>query len=623
MVSLYLAVFCLKVQNYGMSEFNREKYSQERTMMKFLHNFKQHINNLKEWFALLGLFAQLGIVLLIGFVIVMISGLLTGSIKNSYLVFIDPSSLTSLGDNVFVLLFAFILMFLGLALTGFIISVLSSWLENVLRDIKSGRLDYKGNGHTIIINTNETIYKILEELNLLYKDNKNKHEVVLILNDIENIELLQFEIKNMHLENIDVHVRYGNVLSWERYLELSILKVHSIIILSDTNIKDEFIRDNQNLRILNLLCSKPEFVAYLQDRKSKYIPVKSIIEFTYTNYFDKITENVSHSLFVAIAPKDVLSNILNLSVIDIDFFNIWSELLSFEGHELYFVDAKRHGLINSSYKEALLRQKNGLLIGLSRTEDEEFKILLNKQDEVIKEGDWLIMIAKTKYAISFSERPLKSEEKVLLQQPKETFVRNIVQVGEERVLSQNGLLEKGSSYIKLVPNMRELFDAHYFDRWIYTQNISEKPDKIIINLQDEVMYRLAMNLKVIYSQKELEQFVFLVDDVLIADQLFNAGFTNTILSNILFAKYIAQVSNQLALHRVFAELFQKEGSEINFIETAQIPHTLLQDIDKLKAQLIENNMVYLGVVHNDNQVEFEALESMNTKKIIVLSDGKY
>lgn len=68
---------------------------------------KHSVNNIKEWFALIGVFKQLGFVAFIGLVTVLISGFFTGSIKNSYLVFVDPPALALVKDEPFCSLFLF------------------------------------------------------------------------------------------------------------------------------------------------------------------------------------------------------------------------------------------------------------------------------------------------------------------------------------------------------------------------------------------------------------------------------------------------------------------------------------------------------------------------------------
>lgn len=586
-------------------------------MKKFIHK----INYLKEWFALLGVLGQLGVITVIGFLIVLVSGLFVGSIENSYVIFVDPSSLPLMQDNISVLLFSFLLTIIGLVVTGFVISILSSSLENTFRDIRKGRLKYLGENHTLIINYNYKIMRILQELNLLYEDQKDLHDVIILIDNDEDIEKLQEEIESQHFADLHIFVRFGDTLSIERYKELSICSVHSIIILSNDDVEDEFVRDNNNLRVMNLLFSYEEFATYLKSKKLRYLPVKAIVEFTDVSYFDNIVNKATESLFLALAPKQVLSSILNLSMINLDFYLTWSQLLSFEGHEIYFIDPNKHNLLNLNYRDILLRHKQGLLIGVSRVDKSgNFQLLLNKHDETIIEKDWLIFIARDVNEISFLDEKLSYKSKLNIEQPSEIFVRNVAIIGKKRVIDTNQLLDiDKSNILHLDYSNEELFDEYSYKKLLIP---SDKKlisyDFIIINLDDELIYRIALNLRVLFSEELLRKFVFLVDDALIAEHLETAGFKNTILSHLLISKYIAQVSNQLTLHKVFNILFVQEGPEINFLDLDSLPSNL----DELKSELIYNNIVYLGVITKDEEVIFEAKTLQNAKSIIVLSNGE-
>lgn len=590
----------------------------EHKPMKF-KKFINKVNYLKEWFALLGIVGQLSVVMVFGFMVVVMSGLLVGSIENSYLVFVDPPALVSAKTEPLIMFFSFLLMLFGLVITGFIISVLSSSLENTFRDIRKGRLKYFGEEHTLIVNYNHKIIKILQEMNLLYEDNRGLHDVIIFINNDEDIEKLQLQMQKLNFAHLHIFVRHGDVLSWQRYEELSICSVHSIIILSDDSKEDCFIRDNKNLRITNLLFCNEKFTEYVRERKEKYKPAKIVVEFTDIKHFETIVNEFTGSLFLALAPTKVLSNILNLSMINPDFYTTWSELLSFEGYELYFIEAKKRNFKGVKYKDLLLRHQEGLLLGISRVVDGEFQLLLNEQDETIQEDDWLIFISEDITKISFLDKAQDYQAKLSIEQPKETFVRNVAIIGTKREIKTNDLLEEESNVLCIDFDMNELFEKNSFDKLLHGCNDNPiKYDTIVINLDDELMYRVAINLKFIFSKEDMKKFVFLVDDALIAEHLEKVGFKNTILSQLLFSKYITQVSNQLALYKVFDILFIKDGPEINFIDAKDLP----SDLVELKHELVHNNMLYLGVVNTDDSVKFESKNLSDARKIIVFSNGE-
>jgi len=581
----------------------------------------KRLNRAREWFALLGVLEQLGVVVIIGFIIVVLSGLLVGSIEKSYEIFVDPPSLTLVNESAIQIFFAFILTILGIVVTGFVISILSSSLENTLRDIRGGKLTYVGENHTLIINYNKKLRILLEELNKFHQDNNTVHEVVILINNEEHIELFLDNLKKLNLKHLKVFVRFGNTLSMTRYKELSIYKIHSLIILLNDEIEDVFLKDNQNLQIVNALCGDEDFLNYmLYKRNNEDKPVKAIVEFSTSKYIEKSVSILSKNQIQAIAPKDILNDILNLSIINIEYYNVWSELLSYRGHELYFIPASKFGIDNEHFKDVALQFTQGILLGLSIKIDNQYKLLLNKNDVIISKEDYLIFLA-------FSFNSIKRDKTVMIPpkitanipQPKETFVRNILVVGNEKEIHLQEYLDLNKSVIKHIDiDYKEALEKSWFDNHLENDNL----DIIIINFDDEHLYRIAILLKTYYDEKTLEKFVFMIDNPQIASHLKNAGLRNTILSQILVSKYISQVSNQITLHFVYKELFSKIDSEINFIEIEELPKKY-DDVMQLKKDLINSNITYLGILKNDDSIVFESKDLKDAKKIIVLSDGEF
>ena len=592
--------------------------------MRLWNRYKSILNNIKEWFALLSVFKQLGFVTFVGFFVVLLSSLFVGSIENSYLLFIDPPALALMKDEPLRLVYSFFLMLFGIVIAGFVISVLSSWLENIFRDIRGGMLAYHGVDHTLIVNYNPKIEKILEELDKLHEDQKDIHEVVILAGHEKDIEKLQQHLHTANYRSIKIYVRFGDVLSYERYKSLSILNVYAIIVLQDCNIEDPFVQDNNNIRIVNLLFYKKEFEHYLRTKLVAHKPVKAVVELSECVHAGDIVAKSTHSLFLPLAPETILSNILNLSMINIDYYNIWSELLSFEGHEFYFIDPARHNLIGERYRDIVLRREEGLLVGISRSVGGEFSLLLNALDATITQNDWLLFIASDRHRIAFKELPFKQEHRFKIEQPKEIFVKNILVLGAKRAIDANELLDMQHSKLTyLNPEASTLFEKEFFDAWLYEGERESSIDAVILNLEDELLYRIALHLKSFYDDRVLEKFVFLIDDPIVSEHLAHSGIKNRILSDLLVAKYMTQISNQVSLNKVFALLFAKEDAEVNLIETQTLARELLEDVALLEFELVQNKMTYLGVVNDRREVVFEARDLNNAAKIIVLSNGDF
>ena len=151
-------------------------------------------------------------------------------------------------------------------------------------------------------------------------------------------------------------------------------------------------------------------------------------------------------------------------------------------------------------------------------------------------------------------------------------------------------------------------------------------DNIIINLDDEQGFRLTMLL--VSKNRNDKSFMTKIVTILgdpVTEQLLNTNVlkSNTVLSHKLAARYIAQISFQKNLDRLFTELAFAEGAEFNLLEVGKhIPADLLVDLSELKKMLAAHKMVYIGTVDNEKNVFLEASTFSDTKQILVLSFGE-
>ena len=232
-------------------------------------------------------------------------------------------------------------------------------------------------------------------------------------------------------------------------------------------------------------------------------------------------------------------------------------------------------------------------------------------------GDFIILLKDKDKTPVFEETPLlKVKNKIT--QPSEVFVRNVLILGDNKQINLSEFLDLNNSKIKNYnPKENELYNKSFYDESL------KDIDICILNLKDELAYRVAISLISFYKNSEiLDKFVFLISDSFIDELLKNTGYKNTILSDLLVSKYISQISNQMALVYVFKELFSQKGSEINFIDIKEIPKSSLISIEQLKTDLIESEITYIGIIKNDDKVEFLADSLNEAKKIIVISKGE-
>jgi len=581
--------------------------------------FFRKFNNFKEWFVLQPIFIQVSIIILFSLFLIVSSSFFIGSIEDTYTIFVDPASLFIAKQSNATLFFSLLLMIVGVVILSFVVSVLTTFLEEILRDIRLGKLNFLGENHTVIVNYNETIFNILEELNHLYSSKKESHEVVLLLHHYEETQLFLEKITSKDYNALTIRIRIGDLYDINKYKQISILDAHSLIILNDQSFENDFLKDNHNLKIINTLYQDKAFKDKLEQKRQQLNPMKIVVVFSSQkeNDFGKLTKNLTNNHFFAITPKNILNSLLNISMIDVNFYNIWSLLLSFESYQFYFLDPKQLNVIGKTYREIVAAQQNGILFGISRANNGDFDIQINVFDTVIQKSDWLIFAAKSKEEISLKKISYHYEETINIEQPADLFQRNILIVGEKRVVETKEFLDFENSIIHNInPSTKELLEKEFFSNHLNNYDI------IILNLENELIYRIALYLRMYYNEIQLQKFVFLVEDTTIASQIKKMELSNVIISNQLLAKYVVQVANQISLHKLFQNLFVTEDAEINTITLSNLDKSLQKNIEKLKFHLAQNNLTFIGTINKDHSISIESSSLENAKEIVVISTGE-
>ncbi len=581
--------------------------------------FFKKFNNFKEWFVLQPIFIQVSIIILFSLLLIVSSSFFIGSIEDTYTIFVDPASLFIAKQSNATLFFSLVLMIVGVVILSFVVSVLTTFLEEILRDIRLGKLNFLGENHTIIINYNETIFNILEELNHLYNSKKESHEVILLLHHYEETQLFLEKITSKDYNALTIRVRIGDLYDINKYKQISILDAHSLIILNDQSFENDFLKDNHNLKIINTLYQDKAFKNKLEQKRQQLNPMKIVVVFSSQkeNDFGKLTNNLTNNHFFAITPKNILNSLLNISMIDVNFYNIWSLLLSFESYQFYFLDPKQLNVVGKTYREIVAAQQNGILFGISRANNGDFDIQINVFDTVIQKSDWLIFAAKSKENISLKKISYHYKETINIEQPADLFQRNILIVGDKRAVETKEFLDFENSIIHNInPSTKELLEKEFFSNHLNNYDI------IILNLENELIYRIALYLRMYYSEIQLQKFVFLVEDATIASQIKKMELSNVIISNQLLAKYVVQVANQISLHKLFQNLFVTEDAEINTITLSNLDKSLQTNIEKLKFHLAQNNLTFLGTINKNHSISIESSSLENAKEIVVISTGE-
>ncbi|SMD44604.1 hypothetical protein SAMN00777080_3228 [Aquiflexum balticum DSM 16537] len=587
----------------------------------------------KEKFALAPVSVQLVAIFIASASVIILLSPFLGDLSTSYRLFADPSSYAN-AKGPLQLTVGLVQVLIGLVLFSFIISVMSAALTTLIDNIKSGSLPYLKKGHIIIVNFNVKLPLILDQLNIRAKDRGEFEDVILLFSDPELVKFFRTQYQNERWSNLDVFVRQGDVLAFKTFDRLSVFNASGIVILLPDHIENDFESDNFNLKILTTLSNNHTFFQHLSERHINRRPLKCSIELSNNpdcaRIAKELTSTESGSFFAVITPGDVIGSILSRAKVDVVYYKVFFEILSFDGSTVHFVDPKRFSptgkLTGKSFKELLLSFEGGTLLGFSGVTNEgRFQINLCPFGETLKSTDWLLFlttnIKEIKYTpVSMSVEIQKSPH---ILAPNEVASKNICVIGDAWPLgnihdfidvSSLAALEEASFVFK---NPSDYFEPKFLKR-LHEGNF----DNIIINLNDELGFRLTMLL--ISSNQKNQAFLSKIVSILndpVTEQLLSRKVlrSNTVLSHKLSARYIAQIAFQKNLDLLFSELAYAEGAEFQLLEVGRhIPKELLTDANTIRALLTAHRMVYVGTVDMEQNINLEATSFEGIKQILVL-----
>lgn len=588
-----------------------------------------------DGFALAPLWVQLGAIFATSALTVLLFSPLVGSLSLSYRLFADPSSYAD-ADGFSQLFFGFIQVGCGLILFSFIISVLSAALEQLIERIRGGTRPYRKRGHLLIVNRNHKLPLVLDEINQRHELLGKDVDVVLLLGDRAEVAAFKESTELKRWPYLHLYVRQGDLLSFSTYDHVSIYGAFGVVVLAANDDETEFYQDNFNLKILTTLVNEAAFARHLAEHQMQHRPIKCAVELSSQMQSRTIAQSLTASgrkpMFSVATPGDVIGRVLSRSVIDIVYYKIYSEVFSFEGHSVYFVNPQRfaaQGLKPGRKFEDLCRNFTaGVLIGYSHAGQGELEVQLAPMGQPLAEGDWLLVIARSAEAVAFAEAPPTAlPDTSVIVPPSEMQRRNICVIGQARsfqqlesflhVDSRSGLIDSHTVFA----NVADYFDPTFVDR-LRRGNF----DNIIINLEDEVGFRFTLYLLTYFTSDDpfLSKLVTVLKDPVIERLLSrNAKYRNTILSDKLAAKYITQLSFQKNLEKVYDELSAPEGAEFNLLEVGvHIPREMLTSKQAVKDTLLARDIIYVGTVDAHNDIHFDADDFTGVKQLMVVSQGE-
>ncbi|MES2761820.1 MAG: potassium transporter TrkA [Bacteroidota bacterium] len=464
----------------------------------------------------------------------------------------------------------------GIFLISILIGTISSGIDEKLDELKKGRSRVLETNHTLILGWSEKVFSII--LEIIEANSNQKNPSIVILADRDKVEM-EDEIRSK-IENFGktrIIIRSGSPLESSDIAVVSPNEARSIIVLANEEANADTYVIKSVLALTNGKNRKKEaynIVAEIKDPKNM-----------------EAAELVGNDETVFVLSADLISRITAQTCRQSGLSVVYSELLQFDGDELYFqVEPK---LAGKTYKDTLFAYEKSTVIGIL-TKDEKALInppmdtVFNAGDSVIaisEDDDTIILSGKTKFDVQenlfnrIQDKPASIERTLILGwNDRGTRIiqelDNYVAAGSEVVIVADGVemadeiaeLKQNLSKIKIVYQKGDINDkstlvslkTEFYDHIIllsYTDmDIQESDAKTLIcllhlrNLSEKAGKDYSIVSEMLDIRNRELGVVAKADDFIVGDNLISL--------------MLSQLSENKDLKKVYDVLFEAEGSEI-------------------------------------------------------------
>jgi Trk K+ transport system NAD-binding subunit len=532
---------------------------------------------------------------------------------------------------------------IGIFIISVLIGIISAGIDEKLKDLKKGKSKVLESDHTLILGWSEKIFSVIQQIIEANTNYKNRAIVILAEHDKVQMED-QIKSKIIDFKTSKIIVRSGNPLISSDIDVVNPNQARSIIILSPE-------RENADIFAIKTVMS-------ITNGKNRRKDAFNIVAEIKEEENLEAAEVAGNGEAVFVYTSDLISKITAQTCRQSGLSVIYSELIQFEGDEIYFKE--QADLQGKTYKEILAEYETSSIFGFFS----QGKALINPpMDTVYQKGDLLIAISEdddTVVANRQNQVELKSHlfnaikpspkkiEKILILGWNKNANNIITELDEyvsakssvhilcEEEIDLSGLSVKNqtlSSQVGKITSRKILEEIHpeNFDHIILLSNhnidIQESDAQTLICLLQlrNIGTKYNKNLSIVSEILDLRNreigLVTRADDFIIG-------------SNII-SFMLSQLSENKELKHVFDNLFQSDGSEIylkpieDYIKTGEKMnfYTLLEvaaqrnetAIGYRKIEFKESSADNFGIVINPKKSE----EVLFTDKdyLIVLSEN--
>jgi len=274
-------------------------------------------------------------------------------------------------NNLLFIICSLIATFLGLIVVASLIGIISASIQEIMLNLRKGTTKVIERNHIIILGWTDEIFSILSELNIAH-ENSNK-QPVLILAQQDPVFMNDHVNDRVKTNRLNLIYRKGSPIDINDLGIISLKNAKSVIILTDK--KD---RDIQAIKIclaINLLTGG--------NFDYSFSVVVGMDDINNIKLLEKISNDRINAFNIHYLHSKIIAQCCRASGLSV----IYSDLLDFEGNEIYFISEPE--LIGKSFKDAVFYFENSSVIGV---ESDNKTVIQPQNNYVIQKNDKIITI---------------------------------------------------------------------------------------------------------------------------------------------------------------------------------------------------------------------------------------
>lgn len=513
-----------------------------------------------------------------------------GNVYITFLQLTDPGNMAQdILSSAWYKVFAVIAGLTGVILLSALIAVITTGLDQKMAELKRGRSKVIEKGHTLIIGWDEQrIIEILREL--VFANESEQDACVVILADKDKQEIDDaLRLRMTNTKTTRVVTRSGKGTIPINLDMVSVESAKSVIILAGCADYDtETAKAASDALVIQTILA----VTTRSIDKEDYAIVAEVYNDTYRDTIEQTFPNY----VVTLDTGNILAKILVQTSRSVGLSVVYSEILSFDGCEMYFYKASWG---RARFGELAYHFHDGVPIGVRHTDG---KLHLNPPKEYeLLDDDAILIVADDDSTIEYMP------EAVIVPPTYPTLVSKAQQRAEkELIIGWNNkaetILEEFSDYVTegseidvVVVNPTEgerleierinrgisnikinLMDINPLDRAALAAIKPEEYDNIIIlasargdkdtqQIDSENIITLLLLRSIFQERRAAAGKTKLITEVLDSQNyelIAVAGVKDMVISNRLISMITAQISESRGIKNAYDDIFQEAGSEI-------------------------------------------------------------